>query len=87
LIAELVKWENSRNETVLGRARSEIAQSIASSAAITGVAFALLERGVIGSFHHIGKERFDRRCDEFSFWWHYSAGEPKMVLYPDSSVG
>jgi len=31
--------------------------------------FALLKRGVIGSFHHISKEHLDRYCDEFSFRW------------------
>jgi transposase-like protein len=33
--------------------------------------FALLKRGVIGSFHHISKEHLDRCCDEFSFRWDY----------------
>jgi len=31
--------------------------------------FALLKRGVIGSFHHVSKEHLDRYCDEFSFRW------------------
>jgi transposase-like protein len=31
--------------------------------------FALLKRGVVGSFHHISKEHLDRYCDEFSFRW------------------
>jgi transposase-like protein len=33
--------------------------------------FALLKRGVIGSFHHISKQHLDRYCDEFSFRWDY----------------
>lgn len=33
--------------------------------------FALLKRGVIGSFHHISKEHLDRYCDEFSFRWDF----------------
>lgn len=33
--------------------------------------FALLKRGVIGSFHHVSKEHLDRYCDEFSFRWDY----------------
>jgi transposase-like protein len=33
--------------------------------------FALLKRGVMGSFHHISKEHLDRYCDEFSFRWDY----------------
>jgi transposase-like protein len=31
--------------------------------------FALLKRGVIGSFHHISKQHLDRYCEEFSFRW------------------
>jgi hypothetical protein len=33
--------------------------------------FALLKRGVIGSFHHVSKEHLDRYCDEFSFRWNH----------------
>lgn len=33
--------------------------------------FALLKRGVVGSFHHVSKEHLDRYCDEFSFRWDY----------------
>ena len=31
--------------------------------------FALLKRGVIGTFHHISKKHLHRYCDEFSFRW------------------
>jgi transposase-like protein len=31
--------------------------------------FALLKRGVMGSFHHVSKQHLDRYCDEFSFRW------------------
>lgn len=31
--------------------------------------FALLKRGVMGSFHHISKQHLHRYCDEFSFRW------------------
>jgi hypothetical protein len=31
--------------------------------------FALLKRGVYGSFHHVSKEHLSRYCDEFSFRW------------------
>jgi hypothetical protein len=31
--------------------------------------FALLKRGVIGSFHHVSKQHLNRYCDEFSFRW------------------
>jgi transposase-like protein len=33
--------------------------------------FALLKRGVMGSFHSISKQHLDRYCDEFSFRWDY----------------
>jgi len=31
--------------------------------------FALLKRGVTGTFHHISKRHLARYCDEFSFRW------------------
>lgn len=31
--------------------------------------FALLKRGVYGTFHHVGKKYLGRYCDEFSFRW------------------
>jgi hypothetical protein len=31
--------------------------------------FALLKRGVYGSFHHVSKRHLHRYCDEFSFRW------------------
>lgn len=31
--------------------------------------FALLKRGVVGSFHSVSKQHLDRYCDEFSFRW------------------
>lgn len=31
--------------------------------------FALLKRGVYGSFHHVSKHHLHRYCDEFSFRW------------------
>src|SRR5580700_7856902 len=33
--------------------------------------FALLKRGIMGSFHHISKHHLDRYCDEFSFRWNH----------------
>jgi transposase-like protein len=35
--------------------------------------FALLKRGVIGSFHHVSKQHLDRYCTEFSFRWDHRA--------------
>jgi transposase-like protein len=38
--------------------------------------FALLKRGMVGSFHHVSKKHLDRYCDEFSFRWnHRSIGD------------
>lgn len=37
--------------------------------------FALLKRGVHGTFHHISKKHLPRYCDEFSFRW----GERKVT--------
>jgi transposase-like protein len=31
--------------------------------------FALLKRGIVGSFHHVSEEHLARYCDEFSFRW------------------
>jgi hypothetical protein len=31
--------------------------------------FALLNRGIVGSFHHVSPEHLSRYCDEFSFRW------------------
>jgi transposase-like protein len=31
--------------------------------------FALLKRGVMGTFHHVSKRHLARYCDEFSFRW------------------
>lgn len=31
--------------------------------------FALLKRGIVGSFHHVSPQHLDRYCDEFSFRW------------------
>jgi transposase-like protein len=33
--------------------------------------FALLKRGIMGSFHHVSKQHLDRYCDEFSFRWNH----------------
>lgn len=33
--------------------------------------FALLKRGITGSFHHVSKRHLDRYCDEFSFRWNH----------------
>jgi transposase-like protein len=33
--------------------------------------FALLKRGITGSFHHVSKQHLNRYCDEFSFRWNH----------------
>jgi transposase-like protein len=33
--------------------------------------FALLKRGITGSFHHVSTKHLPRYCDEFSFRWNY----------------
>lgn len=33
--------------------------------------FALLKRGVYGTFHHVSKKHLQRYCDEFSFRWNH----------------
>jgi len=33
--------------------------------------FALLKRGVHGTFHHVGKQHLQRYCDEFAFRWNH----------------
>ena len=35
--------------------------------------FALLKRGIVGSFHHVSPEHLHRYCDEFSFRWDHRA--------------
>ncbi len=58
--------------------------------------FALLRRGLTGSFHHVSKKHLGRYCDEFSFRWDYrkatdsertveaiKAGEGKRLMYRD----
>lgn len=45
--------------------------------------FALLKRGVMGSFHHVSKGHLHRYCDEFSFRWNYrkvSDGERTIAM-------
>jgi transposase-like protein len=38
--------------------------------------FALLKRGIVGSFHHVSQEHLERYCDEFSFRW---SAEASMI--------
>jgi hypothetical protein len=60
--------------------------------------FALLKRGIVGSFHHVSPEHLSRYCDEFSFRWDrrsiddttrtaqaIKAGEGKRLTYRSAS--
>ncbi len=62
--------------------------------------FALLKRGIVGSFHHVSPEHLHRDCDEFSFRWDHRSltdsdrteiairqANGKRLLYRDSAVG
>jgi hypothetical protein len=31
--------------------------------------FALLKRGIVGSYHHVSRKHLSRYCDEFGFRW------------------
>ena len=53
--------------------------------------FALLKRGVIGSFHHVSKQHLDRYCDEFSFRWDHrsttDAARTEVAIYRRQANG
>ena len=33
--------------------------------------FSLLDRGIMGTFHHVSDKHLDRYCNEFSFRWNH----------------
>jgi len=51
--------EHGWGEYVRGEAHVNAAESF----------FALLKRGIVGSFHHVSPDHLHRYCDEFSFRW------------------
>jgi transposase-like protein len=53
--------DHGAGEYVRGEAHVNTAESF----------FALLKRGIVGSFHHVSPEHLHRYCDEFSFRWDY----------------
>lgn len=76
------KWEFAR-----GEANNNTAESF----------FALLKRGIYGTFHNVSKEHLDKYCNEFAFRWNnrkisdtermevaISMIEGKRLLYRDS---
>ena len=50
---------HSRKEYVRGNVYTNTAESY----------FALLKRGIHGTFHHVSRKHLGRYCDEFSFRW------------------
>jgi hypothetical protein len=50
---------HGRGEYVSGRGSTNTAESF----------FALLKRGIMGSFHSVSKQHLDRYCTEFGFRW------------------
>lgn len=61
------KWFEGGHQTV-NHARFEYARGDVSTNEIESY-FALLKRGITGSFHSVSKQHLHRYCDEFSFRW------------------
>lgn len=61
------KWFEGGHETV-NHARFEYARDDVSTNEVESY-FALLKRGITGSFHSVSKTHLHRYCDEFSFRW------------------
>jgi transposase-like protein len=61
------KWFEGGHETV-NHARFEYARGSVSTNEVESY-FALLKRGITGSFHSVSKTHLHRYCDEFSFRW------------------
>ena len=50
--------------------------------------FALIKRGVYGTFHHVSKKHLQRYCDEFAFRWnHRKVSDGERTLVALESVG
>ncbi len=54
-----VTVKHSKREYARGRAHTNTVESF----------FALLKRGMVGSFHHVSAKHLNRYCDEFAFRW------------------
>jgi hypothetical protein len=61
------KWFDGGHETV-NHAKFEYARGDVSTNEVESY-FALLKRGITGSFHSVSKQHLHRYCDEFSFRW------------------
>jgi hypothetical protein len=62
--------EFARHERV-SHERREYARKDGSHVNTAESYFALLKRGIVGSFHHVSSHHLGRYCDEFSFRWNY----------------
>lgn len=54
---------HSKREYVRGNVHTNTVESF----------FALLKRGIMGSYHHVSRKHLPRYCDEFAFRWSYRA--------------
>jgi hypothetical protein len=61
------KWFKGGHQTV-NHAKFEYARGDVSTNEAESY-FALLKRGITGSFHSVSKQHLHRHCDEFSFRW------------------
>jgi ISXO2-like transposase domain len=61
------KWFEGGHETV-NHAKFEYVRGEVSTNEVESY-FALLKRGITGSFHSVSKTHLHRYCDEFSFRW------------------
>ena len=61
------RWFEGGHETV-NHAKFEYARGDVSTNEVESY-FALLKRGITGSFHSVSKTHLHRYCDEFSFRW------------------
>ena len=62
-----VKWFKGGHETV-NHAKGEYVRGDVSTNEAESF-FALLKRGITGSFHSVSKEHLHRYCSEFSYRW------------------
>lgn len=55
--------------TVNHRSEQYVDKSTGASTNTAESYFALIKRGIVGSFHHVSKKHLPRYCDEFQFRW------------------
>lgn len=59
-----------RNHATVNHSRGEYSRGIIHVNTAESF-FALLKRGVHGTFHHVGRPHLQRYCDEFAFRWNH----------------